>query len=64
MNAVVKTEMVGGLPDIIAVLPAGKHAYMLRPDGTTVEVLDTGTLKIVDTLTVGTGPQSLRSVAT
>jgi hypothetical protein len=29
---------------------------MVRPDGSTVEVLDVGSLMIVDTITVGTGP--------
>lgn len=55
-NAVLKTQTVGGLPGNIALLPDGKHAYMVRPDGTTVEVLDADSLMIVDTITVGTGP--------
>jgi len=33
MNAIVKTEMVGGLPGNTAVLPDGKHAYMVREPG-------------------------------
>jgi YVTN family beta-propeller protein len=56
MNKVLNTQNVGGLPGNIAVLPDGKHAYMVRPDGTTVEVLDTESLMITETITVGTGP--------
>jgi YVTN family beta-propeller protein len=55
-NMVVKTGTVGGLSGNIAVLPDGEHAYMVRPDGTTVEVLETSTLRTVETITVGTGP--------
>ena len=55
-NQVVKTQMVGGLPGNIALLPDGKHAYMVRPQGSTVDVLDTGSLMIVDTITVGNEP--------
>lgn len=55
-NMVVQTGPVGGLSGNIAVLPDGQHAYMVRPDGTTVEVLETSTLKIVETITVGSGP--------
>jgi YVTN family beta-propeller protein len=56
MDKVLKTQMVGGLPGNIALLPDGKHAYMVRPDGSTVEVLDVSSLMIVNTITVGTGP--------
>lgn len=56
MSKVLQTQMVGGLPGNIALLPDGKHAYMVRPDGTTVEVLDVSNLKIISTITVGTGP--------
>ena len=56
MDKVLKTQQVGGVPGNIAVLPDGKHAYMVRPDGSTVEVLDTSTLMIVKTLTVGDTP--------
>lgn len=56
MSSVLKSASVGGVPGNMAVLPDGKHAYMVRPDGTTVEVLDTSNLKIVDTITAGSGP--------
>ena len=55
-NQILKTQDVGGLPGNIAVLPSGKQAYMVRPDGTTVEVLDTSSLQIVQTITAGDGP--------
>lgn len=55
-NALLKTQMVGGVPGNIAVLPDGKHAYMVRPDGETVELLDTASLMIAGTITVGSGP--------
>lgn len=41
-----KTARVGGVPGNMAVLPDGKHAYIVRPDGSTVEILDTSTLEI------------------
>jgi YVTN family beta-propeller protein len=56
MNAVTKTRHVGGLPGYIAVLPDGKLAYFVRPDGTTVEVVDTSTLANTQTITVESGP--------
>jgi YVTN family beta-propeller protein len=55
---VVKTGMFGGLPGYIALLPDGKHAYVVRPEGTTVEVVETDTLTIVDTITVEAGPST------
>jgi YVTN family beta-propeller protein len=55
-NMILKTAQVGGVPGNMAVLPDGKHAYMVRPDGSTVEILDTSTLEIVDTIEVGMGP--------
>ncbi|HET8939121.1 MAG TPA: hypothetical protein VFN67_37005 [Polyangiales bacterium] len=55
-NMILKTAEVGGVPGNMAVLPDGKHAYMVRPDGSTVEILDTSTLEIVDTIEVGMGP--------
>jgi hyaluronoglucosaminidase len=56
MKAVTKTQMVGGLPGYVAVLPSGKSAYFVRPDGATVEVVDTSTLMHTQTLTVESGP--------
>jgi YVTN family beta-propeller protein len=55
-DMVVQTGMVGGLSGNMTVLPDGEHAYMVRPDGTTVEVLRTSDLIIVETITVGSGP--------
>lgn len=55
-SSIVQTQMVGGLPGNIALLPDGEHLYMVRPEGTTVEVLDAETLAIVDTITVEAGP--------
>jgi YVTN family beta-propeller protein len=55
-NMVLKTAEVGGVPGNMAVLPDGKLAYMVRPDGATVEVIDTGTLEIVHTIAVEDGP--------
>jgi YVTN family beta-propeller protein len=56
MNAVTKTHRVGGLPGYIAVLPSGKLAYFVRPDGTSVEAVDTSTLMNTETITVESGP--------
>jgi YVTN family beta-propeller protein len=56
MKTVTKTLSVGGLPGYIAVLPSGKFAYFVRPDGTTVEVVDTSTLTKTHTITVESGP--------
>lgn len=55
-DMILKTAEVGGVPGNMAVLPDGMHAYMVRPDGTTVEILDTSTLEIVGTIEVGEGP--------
>ena len=55
-NMILQTANVGGVPGNMAVLPDGKLAYMVRPDGSTVEVLDTSNLKIVNTINVGSGP--------
>jgi YVTN family beta-propeller protein len=55
-NDVVKTQTVGGLPGNVALGPDGKHVYMVRPEGTTVEVLDSSSLMTVDTITVGMEP--------
>jgi YVTN family beta-propeller protein len=57
-SMVTKTGMFGGLPGYIALLPDGKHAYVVRPDGNTVEVVDTTTLMIVNTITVESGPST------
>jgi YVTN family beta-propeller protein len=58
-NMVMKTGSVGGLPGYIALLPDGKRAYFVRPDGNTVEVLDTATVTIASTITVETTPSTL-----
>jgi len=55
-NMILKTATVGGVPGNMAVLPDGKLAYMVRPDGSTVEILDTSTLAIVDSIEVENGP--------
>jgi YVTN family beta-propeller protein len=53
------TKIAGGLPGHIGLLPDGKQVYFVRPDGNTVEVIDTATLRIVHTITVGIGPSTV-----
>jgi YVTN family beta-propeller protein len=59
MGKVVRSEPVGGLPGHVGLLPDGKQLYFVRPDGNTVEVVDTATLKIVHTITVESGPSTV-----
>jgi DNA-binding beta-propeller fold protein YncE len=53
---VVKTEAAGDIPGYLVLTQDGKRGYFVRPAGNTVDVLDTTTLKIIDTITVDTGP--------
>jgi YVTN family beta-propeller protein len=54
-----KTLNVGGLPGHIGVSTAGDHAYFVRPDGTTVEVLDTKSWMTGAPITVQSGPSTV-----
>lgn len=58
-RAVTRTEAMGGVPGHIGLRPDGKHAYFVRPEGTTVEGVDTDSLRIVQTITVDTNPTTV-----
>ena len=53
---VVRSAHVGEKPGNLALTNGGTRAYIVRPFGETVSVVDTETLTIVGTINVGTGP--------
>jgi YVTN family beta-propeller protein len=55
-HMVVRTAPAGDTPGFIDVTEDNKKAFFVHPGGTTVDVLDTATLKIIDTITTDTGP--------
>ncbi len=62
--AIKKTIDVGDAPVGVAVSPDGTTVYVVHRDFSgTVLVIDTGTNTVIDTITVGDGPNDLNSVA-
>ena len=62
--AIKTTIDVGDAPVGVAVSPDGTRAYVVHRDFSgTVSVIDTGTNTVIDTITVGAGPNDLNSVA-
>jgi YVTN family beta-propeller protein len=53
---VVRTAEVGEQPGSLSLTPDGAQAWFVRPYGSTVEVLDTATLELIDSIPVGAGP--------
>ena len=53
---VVRSGDVGEKPGYLALTNDGARAYFVRPFGETISVMDTETLTVVDTITVGKGP--------
>jgi YVTN family beta-propeller protein len=52
----VRTADVGEKPGYLALTKDGTRAYFARPFDATVSIMDTATLTVVDTITVGKGP--------
>jgi YVTN family beta-propeller protein len=64
VNPVKATIDVADSPVDVAVTPDGSTAYVVHRDFVgTVEVIDTATNTVIDTITVGDGPSDLNSVA-
>jgi YVTN family beta-propeller protein len=55
-DMVLRTAPAGDTPGFIDVTEDNKKALFVHPGGTTVDVLDTQTLKIIDTITTDMGP--------
>jgi YVTN family beta-propeller protein len=55
-NMVVRTAPAGDTPGFIDVTEDSKKAFFVHPAGTTVDVLDTATLKVIDSITTDMGP--------
>ena len=66
-NTVVATIPVGSsatFPNLVAVAPNGKHAYVLNSSSNIVSVIDTATNTVVGLpIPVGSGPRQLREPA-